>query len=152
MILNTDISSLQSTWHYKVFSIKPIMFFTESAPRLIQYISQDVRLIWLFVCPICWQREPRGLDTSGQRAYLLNCNTMNCYLSWFWGFSGLKFVPVFRFLFWQEIRCLPCWGFFFFSGQYLVCIVQCSVQCEVSSVLSAMCSVQLVFWSVHGAF
>ena len=42
------------------------VLFTDSAPRLIQFISCDIRD--LSVCPCLETPLPGGLETSGQRA------------------------------------------------------------------------------------
>ena len=42
------------------------LIFTDSAPRLIQSIGLNVCLC---VCPLLWDPEPCGLETSGWRAH-----------------------------------------------------------------------------------
>ena len=48
--------------------------FTESAIRPIQSIRRTVFLC-VVGCSLRWRQEPRELETSGQKAYSLNCKT-----------------------------------------------------------------------------
>ena len=63
-------SSVKGEIHKKYHS--KIKLFTESAPRMIQFTSCNLRL-WF--CGIGRDLELCGLDTSGWRAYRLNCTT-----------------------------------------------------------------------------
>ena len=47
---------------------KPKLIFTEFAPRPIQSKSHDVHGC-VGCCPLCWQLEPRELETSIQRSH-----------------------------------------------------------------------------------